>query len=106
TFSLDGTSGAASYAPSVETVQCPACHEENPAKFRLCGFCGTSLVPVPETIVCANCGEENPSKFRLCGFCGTPLAAAAAPPGATALGAVSADGAVGGTPRGPTPAPA
>ena len=28
-------------------------------------------------ITCSNCGEENPPKFRLCGFCGTPLAAAA-----------------------------
>jgi class 3 adenylate cyclase/predicted ATPase len=28
-------------------------------------------------IVCSNCGEENPPKFRLCGFCGTPLQAAA-----------------------------
>jgi class 3 adenylate cyclase len=25
--------------------------------------------------ICANCGEENPDRFRLCGFCGTPLAA-------------------------------
>ena len=25
--------------------------------------------------VCPNCGEENPPKFRLCGFCGTPLVA-------------------------------
>jgi class 3 adenylate cyclase/tetratricopeptide (TPR) repeat protein len=24
--------------------------------------------------LCPNCGEENPAKFRLCGFCGTPLA--------------------------------
>src|ERR671930_1634130 len=23
---------------------------------------------------CPSCGEENPDKFRLCGFCGTPLA--------------------------------
>ena len=23
--------------------------------------------------VCSNCGEENPTRFRLCGFCGTPL---------------------------------
>jgi class 3 adenylate cyclase/tetratricopeptide (TPR) repeat protein len=23
--------------------------------------------------ICPNCGEENPDKFRLCGFCGTPL---------------------------------
>ena len=22
---------------------------------------------------CASCGEENPDRFRLCGFCGTPL---------------------------------
>ena len=28
-------------------------------------------------IVCSNCGEENPPKFRLCGFCGTPLQQAA-----------------------------
>ena len=26
--------------------------------------------------VCRNCGEQNPDRFRLCGFCGTPLAAA------------------------------
>jgi class 3 adenylate cyclase/tetratricopeptide (TPR) repeat protein len=25
--------------------------------------------------VCPNCGEENPDKFRLCGYCGTPLGA-------------------------------
>ena len=31
-------------------------------------------------INCPNCGEENPPKFRLCGYCGTPLAPAAAPP--------------------------
>ena len=29
---------------------------------------------------CPSCGEENPAKFRLCGYCGTPLAAAAALP--------------------------
>jgi class 3 adenylate cyclase/tetratricopeptide (TPR) repeat protein len=27
--------------------------------------------------ICPGCGEENPAKFRLCGFCGTPLAPAA-----------------------------
>jgi class 3 adenylate cyclase/tetratricopeptide (TPR) repeat protein len=62
----------------MDTVACPSCGEDNPARFRLCGYCGTSLVPVPETIICSGCGEENPSKFRLCGFCGTPLAAGAA----------------------------
>jgi class 3 adenylate cyclase/tetratricopeptide (TPR) repeat protein len=30
--------------------------------------------------VCPACGEENPERFRLCGFCGTPFAAAEAPP--------------------------
>jgi class 3 adenylate cyclase/predicted ATPase len=25
--------------------------------------------------ICPECGEENPPRFRLCGFCGTPLAA-------------------------------
>src|SRR5204862_6367181 len=24
---------------------------------------------------CSNCGEENPERFRMCGFCGTPLVA-------------------------------
>ena len=62
----------------METVACPSCGEENPARFKLCGFCGTSLAPVPDTVNCPNCGEENPSKFRLCGFCGTPLGTAVA----------------------------
>jgi class 3 adenylate cyclase len=30
--------------------------------------------------ICPACGEENPERFRLCGFCGTPFAAAEAPP--------------------------
>ncbi len=30
-------------------------------------------------VVCPSCGEENPDRFRLCGFCGTPLVAASAP---------------------------
>jgi len=64
---------------------CPGCGEENPDKFRVCGFCGTALAAAepqpaaPETIVCPSCGEANPAKFRLCGFCGSPLAAAPAP---------------------------
>ena len=28
-----------------------------------------------QVTVCPNCGEENPSKFRLCGYCGASLAA-------------------------------
>jgi hypothetical protein len=31
-------------------------------------------------IKCPGCGEENPPKFRLCGYCGTPLAVAVAAP--------------------------
>ncbi len=31
-------------------------------------------------IKCPGCGEENPPKFKLCGYCGTPLHAAAALP--------------------------
>jgi class 3 adenylate cyclase/tetratricopeptide (TPR) repeat protein/CheY-like chemotaxis protein len=64
----------------MDVVACPACREENPAKFRLCGFCGASLAP-PETVRCPSCGEENPGKFRLCGYCGTALHATdVAPP--------------------------
>src|SRR5438105_7848867 len=29
--------------------------------------------------ICPGCGEENPDKFRLCGFCGTALAPALPP---------------------------
>jgi class 3 adenylate cyclase/tetratricopeptide (TPR) repeat protein len=29
--------------------------------------------------ICPGCGEENPDRFRLCGFCGTPLRPEAAP---------------------------
>ena len=32
-----------------------------------------------ETVVCPDCGEENPAKFRLCGYCGTALAPALPP---------------------------
>ena len=28
-------------------VKCPGCGEENPPKFRLCGYCGTPLTPAP-----------------------------------------------------------
>jgi len=31
-------------------------------------------------IQCPGCGEENPPKFKLCGYCGTPLHSAPAPP--------------------------
>jgi len=30
--------------------------------------------------MCPSCGEDNPDKFRLCGFCGAPLHAAPTPP--------------------------
>ena len=26
-------------------INCPKCNEENPPKFRLCGYCGTALAP-------------------------------------------------------------
>src|SRR5688500_1807345 len=31
-------------------VLCPACKEENPPKFRLCGYCGTPLVAAPPAL--------------------------------------------------------
>src|SRR3954452_15463830 len=58
----------------MESITCPSCGEENPARFRLCGFCGTQLgTPVATTVTCPSCGEENPSRFRLCGICGAWL---------------------------------
>ncbi len=37
-----------------------------------------SAPPTAGVVLCPNCGEENPGRFRLCGFCGTELALAAA----------------------------
>ena len=71
-------------------MRCPGCGEDNPAKFRLCGFCGTALATPPETVLCPNCGEENPGRFRMCGFCGTSLVGAAAAPGANPAAVVAA----------------
>src|SRR4030095_5355114 len=34
---------AANPRRSARMVKCPACGEENPPKFRLCGYCGASL---------------------------------------------------------------
>jgi len=31
------------------------------------------LYTLPSVLICPRCGEENPDKFRLCGFCGTSL---------------------------------
>jgi predicted ATPase/class 3 adenylate cyclase len=63
--------------PTLGWVQlCPSCGEENPDKFRVCGFCGTALAAAPaepQGVICPSCGEENPAKFRVCGFCGTAL---------------------------------
>ncbi len=37
------TSLGSTYTPRV--VRCPSCGEENPARFRLCGYCGAALAP-------------------------------------------------------------
>ena len=64
----------------MDTVTCPSCGEQNPARFRLCGLCGTSLLlPVVMGITCPGCGEDNPARFRICGICGSWLHGA--PPG-------------------------
>jgi len=66
-------------------LTCPGCGEENPDKFRVCGYCGTALAAVEprsvdgQSVVCQSCGEANPARFRLCGFCGAELAPAAPP---------------------------
>jgi class 3 adenylate cyclase/tetratricopeptide (TPR) repeat protein len=36
-------------------------------------------------VICPNCGEENPDRFRLCGYCGTKLAPDEAPQAARKL---------------------
>jgi class 3 adenylate cyclase/tetratricopeptide (TPR) repeat protein len=86
----------------MDVVTCPGCGEENPARFRLCGFCGTSLAPA-ETVNCPSCGEENPGRFRLCGFCGSALHGAASPPAPPAPGPAAAP--LAGTAAAPVAAP-
>jgi Double zinc ribbon len=31
-------------------INCPSCGEENPPKFRLCGYCGAALVAAPPAL--------------------------------------------------------
>jgi class 3 adenylate cyclase/tetratricopeptide (TPR) repeat protein len=31
-------------------LRCPGCGEENPPRFRLCGYCGTTLAPAPASL--------------------------------------------------------
>jgi class 3 adenylate cyclase/tetratricopeptide (TPR) repeat protein len=31
-------------------INCPSCGEENPPKFKLCGYCGTPLAPAPAVL--------------------------------------------------------
>ncbi|MFL5779127.1 MAG: AAA family ATPase [Chloroflexota bacterium] len=66
-----------------------------------------------DTVPCPACGEENPSRFRLCGFCGTPLgttdggpvAAPQAPTPASPAPASISPAAVPAPAAAPTPAP-
>ena len=58
----------------MQTVKCPACGEENPAKFRLCGYCGAPFAGLGGLLVrplgyrpsrknpsiCATCVELSP----------------------------------------------
>src|SRR4051794_32381353 len=89
----------------MESITCPSCGEENPARFRLCGICGTPLgQPAPTTVACPSCGEENPARFRMCGICGTLLHPAEA--GGSAVGPGDAGRADAGEPiAAPPPAP-
>src|SRR5436189_289199 len=46
TSTAPSTRPATPVATSVATtVACPSCGEENPARFRMCGICGTALQP-------------------------------------------------------------
>ncbi len=49
-------------------MECPACHEENPAGSRFCNGCGSSLAAE-----CQSCGHQNPPRAAFCNGCGTSL---------------------------------
>ncbi|MGH7322717.1 MAG: AAA family ATPase, partial [Candidatus Rokuibacteriota bacterium] len=52
------------------TLNCPACHAENPADWKFCGACGSRLPSAWPA-----CDHENPPTQRFCGECGAPLTA-------------------------------
>jgi class 3 adenylate cyclase/tetratricopeptide (TPR) repeat protein len=56
-------------------VECPACHEDNPAGSRFCNGCGSSLATE-----CQDCGHQNPPGAAFCNGCGASLGQ---PPSAT-----------------------
>src|SRR3954454_3648442 len=61
-------------APSAKSCARPVQVQAVTIGAAFCGVIGRpTLIDVQ---ICPNCGEENPAKFRLCGFCGTPLAPA------------------------------
>lgn len=58
-------------------MNCPACHNPNPAGARFCSNCGT---PLPAS--CSNCRAELAEGARFCNNCGQPVQQVAAPAGA------------------------
>jgi len=50
-------------------ARCPSCGADNPAEFRFCGACGTSL----SNTACRACGFENANDQGFCGRCGASL---------------------------------
>jgi membrane protease subunit (stomatin/prohibitin family) len=52
-------------------VPCPNCNTGNPAGFKFCGNCGTSMVPPKPK--CQPCGKEYNAGTRFCPECGSKL---------------------------------
>jgi class 3 adenylate cyclase/tetratricopeptide (TPR) repeat protein len=60
-------------------VICSSCGASNETGQKFCGECGSRLLAG-----CPSCGAANPPGRKFCGECGAALAAAAAPPAASA----------------------
>jgi class 3 adenylate cyclase/tetratricopeptide (TPR) repeat protein/ribosomal protein L40E len=52
------------------SLECLACHTDNPSRAKYCLQCGTRL-----NLACRKCGTELPASARFCLECGEPIAA-------------------------------
>jgi membrane protease subunit (stomatin/prohibitin family) len=60
-------------APKEETIKCPKCGAELPAKAKFCLECGAKVEVLSENeIICPVCGKKTP-KGKFCMECGAPL---------------------------------
>ncbi|MDZ7815841.1 MAG: ATPase, T2SS/T4P/T4SS family [Planctomycetota bacterium] len=58
-----------------EERKCPECSEKVKGGWKICPYCGKSLLEKPELFVCPSCDEKVDGKWNLCPNCGADLKA-------------------------------